>query len=356
MKQTPLYNEHAALGARFTEFGGWEMPVQYASIIEEHNAVRTRAGIFDTSHMGTVIISGEGALAFLNKMTVGDMGGIAPGKARYSLFLNEKGGIIDDLIVYRRENDFLLVINAGNAEKDLAWLAAHKPANVTIDNISSRICLFALQGPDAEKILQPLVSDDLKSMKYYTFMIPRFKTLSAPFAMLARTGYTGEDGFEIFVSNEAAAGLWKDLVAGGAKPCGLGARDTLRLEACMPLHGHEISDDISPLEAGLERSVFWEKDFIGKAALLEIKAKPRTAFLSAFVMDAGVPRAHCEILIGGKKAGELTSGTFSPTLRKGIALGYVDRPLDPGATVEIVIHGHPRPANVVPKPFYKRKK
>ncbi|MHB9155970.1 MAG: glycine cleavage system aminomethyltransferase GcvT [Endomicrobiales bacterium] len=355
-KQTPLYPEHQKLNARFTEFGGWDMPVQYTTIMEEHNAVRRHAGLFDTSHMGTFIISGKGAADFLNRVTTGDMAAIPPGKARYSLFLNENGGIIDDLIVYRREEDFLLVVNAGNREKDLQWLVSQKPKDVTLEDISSTICLLALQGPGAAKILEPMVRDDIKNLKYYSFLTPTFNSLTAGFAMLARTGYTGEDGFEISISVDAARNLWEALLARGAKPCGLGCRDTLRLEACMPLHGHEISETITPIEAELEWAIHWEKEFIGKAALLEKKKQDRHSFMTAVILESGVPRAHCKFSLKGEKAGEVTSGTFSPTLKKGIALGYIDRPLAIGEKIDIMIHGQPKPARVVKRPFYKRQK
>ena len=355
-KRTPLYPEHKLLNARFTEFGGWEMPVQYTSVMDEHNAVRSRCGIFDTSHMGTYIISGAECVPFLERVTTANAGAIAQGQAKYTLFLNENAGIIDDLIIYRRKNDFLMVVNAGNSEKDFAWMMKNRIPGVGIENISTGICLLALQGPDSENMLQPFVKDDLSQLKYFHSLEPSFTSIRPKFAFLARTGYTGESGFEIFLSKENAAWLWQSLLDKGAKPCGLGARDTLRLEACMPLHGHEINDDIDPITSELGWAVFMDKDFIGKNSLLKIKETGQKKFLTAFTLGSGIPRAHCEIKIDGTGAGSVTSGTYSPTLKKGIALGYVDRKLQIGETASIVIHAQDRKADVVFKPFYKRKK
>lgn len=357
MKQIPLFALHEKLNARFTEFGGWNMPVQYSSIMDEHNAVRQHAGIFDTSHMGTFIFSGVSAEAFLNTMTTANISAVPAGKAKYSLLLNEKGGIIDDLIIYRRKNDFLMVVNAGNAEKDWNWFSSRKPADVDMKNISGDICLLALQGPDSVKLLQPMVKDDLAAMKYFSFIEkPTFTVITPAFGCVARTGYTGEDGFEIFISRENASVVWESLVAAGAKPAGLGCRDTLRLEACMPLHGHEITDDITPLEAELGWAVYWDKEFIGKAALVAQKAAGLKNFLTAFIAESGIPRAGCRINVNGKLAGMVVSGTYSPTFKKGLGVGYVNASLAEGAAIEIEIHGQMKAAKVVARPFYKRKK
>lgn len=354
-KKTVLFNEHQKLGAKFTSFGGWEMPVQYTSIMEEHTAVRTHAGIFDTSHMGVVRVKGAESAAFLKKVTPTDIDRLTPGQAKYSFFLNENGGIVDDLIIYTRSNDYLLVINAGNREKDIAWLMTHMIPNAEIENLSDQICLLALQGPAAERLLQPLVYDNLSEIKYFHYLPVMFEPINLAMT-IARTGYTGEDGFELFVPAAHAATVWQLLTIAGAKPCGLGCRDTLRLEACMPLHGHEINDDISPLEAKLDRSICWKNDFIGKAALQKQQEAGIKRFLTAFVMSAGIPRAGCEIQINGTHAGQVTSGSFSPTKKTGIALGYINRPLSPADAVSIVIHSQPRPGTIVPMPFYKRAK
>ncbi len=397
MKRTPLYETQKKLGAKFTEFGGWEMPVQFSSIINEHNAVREKAGLFDASHMGEFIVSGPNAVKFLDKVTLANSGAIPAGKARYSMLLNEKGGIIDDIIIYRRPEDFFVVVNAGNMEKDFEWLTKNlsSPSSeagcrgsktmsspnvsigdpgaskidsrlqnsgmtehigVKLENLSGKIGLLALQGPDAQKIMQNLVNDDLSVLKYFSFIAPSWKNHNAEFSMLARTGYTGEDGFEIFISKENLVNIWDKLLSLGAVPCGLGARDTLRLEAAMPLHGHEISEDITPLEAEMDWAIFWEKDFIGKAALLKKKQDGPSRFLVAFGLKEGIPRGGYDITLNGKKIGAVVSGTFSPTFKKGIGIGYVDRKMNLGDTFYVVIHNSEKTAVVVPKPFYKRKK
>ena len=355
-RQTPLYSEHQKLNAKFTEFGGWDMPVQYTSVIDEHNAVRNSCGLFDTSHMGTYIISGPASEEFLNRVTTANVGAVIPGQAKYTLFLNEKAGIIDDLIIYCRKNDFLMVVNAGNSDKDHNWMKKNALPGVNIENISSDICLLALQGPRSEEMLQPFLEDDLSQLKYFHSIEPSFSGIKPAFGFLARTGYTGEIGFEIFVSVAYASVLWRGLLEKGAKPCGLGSRDTLRLEACMPLHGHEISDDIDPITAELGWAVYLDKQFIGKNALMKIKEAGPKKFLTALTALSGVPRAGCEVRVDGTASGSVTSGTFSPTLKKGIALAYLDRKMVAGQAAGIIIHGQEKQAEVVFKPFYKRKK
>ncbi|MCB4790420.1 MAG: glycine cleavage system aminomethyltransferase GcvT [Elusimicrobia bacterium] len=353
--RTPLYEQHKKSNARFVEFGGWEMPVMYSSIIDEHNAVRNNCGLFDASHMGEFIVSGKMASDFLNRMTVANVPDIKPYQAKYSLFLNENGGIIDDLIIYRRENDFMLIVNAGNIEKDFNWLKKNIFKNVTLENISENTALLALQGPLSEKILQPMINEDLKGLKSFNFMIPAFKSYKPDFAVISRTGYTGEDGFEILVSNCEAPMIWQELVSNGAKPCGLGARDSLRLEAAMSLHGHEINDETTPLEATLGWTIYWEKEFIGKKALLKLIEKGLIRFLTAFILENGIAREGADIMMNSTKIGRVTSGSFSPTLKKGICLGYVNQKLEPNTIVEIIVHHQPKKAAVVKKPFYKRK-
>jgi aminomethyltransferase len=353
MKRTPLFEEHQKLNARIIEFGGWEMPVMYSSIIDEHNAVRAKAGIFDTSHMGEIVISGPDAASFLKKITVTNVDAMAQGQAKYSFFLNENAGVIDDLLIYRRENDFLLVVNASNIEKDHAWLMKNRESGVNIEDISPQTCLLALQGPDSLKYIQPYVKQKLDDLKYYHFMSPLFCFDAPENALISRTGYTGEDGFEIMADRDAAKHLWKRLVSDGVKPCGLGARDSLRLEACMSLHGHEISDTITPLEAGLNWAINWDNDFIGKGALLKQKEKGPAKFLRAFILDSGIAREKCEITLNSKVIGKVTSGTFSPTLKKGICLGYVGQKLEIDSKVEIIVHNNTKTAKVVKKPFYR---
>ena len=353
MKRTYLYDEHVKLAAKFTEFGGWEMPVQYSSIIEEHNAVRTHCGVFDTSHMGTFIISGKDSGVFLNKVTVGDMKKLAVNKAKYSMILNENGGIKDDIIVYNFGNEYMMVVNAGNLDKDWEWLNKFKSADVELKNISPEICLLALQGPKAADILQDLAETDVKSMKYFTCSQLKLKDIQADFCHAARTGYTGEDGFEILISKNQAAVLWKKLISAGVKPCGLGCRDTLRLESCMPLHGHEIDENINPIDAGFEKIIYWENDFTGKEKLLEIKGKPDKKSV-AFECTGGIARNGNKVFCGGKEIGYVTSGTFSPALRKAIGLALIDFNVNDNE-LEIEIHNNMRKAAVVNKPFYKRQ-
>jgi len=353
--RTPLYDEHVKLKARFVEFGGWEMPVMYSTIMSEHHAVRTKCGMFDASHMGEFVLSGKNCVAFLDMMVVGNMSTLLPGQARYTLVLNDNGGIIDDLIVYRRENDFLLVVNAGNIDKDFGWLMQHKPVDVFLENISANVSLIALQGPNSQAVLQHMIKDRLENLNYFNFFKPTFTNINPSFCLLARTGYTGEDGFEIFISNNEAVALWQALLASGVKPCGLGARDTLRLEACMPLHGHEINDDITPLEASLGWAIFWDKQFIGREAIWHQHIHGLGTYLTAISTESGVPRQGYDIIIQGKAIGTITSGTFSPTLKKGIALGYTNSKLTVGTALQVLINDNLKDAIVVQRPFYRRK-
>ena len=357
MKRTPLFDEQKKLNGRMIDFGGWEMPVQFSSIINEHNAVRQKVGMFDASHMGEFIVSGQNAAKFLDKVTTANASAlIQPGKAKYSMFLNECGGIIDDIIIYRRQDDFFVVVNAGNVEKDFNWLKQNLIDGVNLENVSEKFGLLAIQGPKAQSVMQELVTEDLSKLKYFNFLIPAWKNIKPGYSILARTGYTGEDGFEVFITVDAIKDLWNKLEVLGVAPCGLGARDTLRLEACMPLHGHEISDEITPLEAELDWSIFWDKDFIGKEVLLKQKKNSLSRFLVAFEMKEGIPRSGCEIVLNGKTVGKVVSGTFSPTLRKGIGIGYTDIPLKVGDSFTIMIHDQPKQAVAVKKPFYKRQK
>lgn len=355
LKETFLNKEHKKLNAKFTEFGGWNMPVMYTSIIEEHNAVRSKAGIFDTSHMGTFIISGSNSGKFLDYMTVSDISNLPLYKARYSMILNEKGGIKDDIIVYKFENYYMMVVNAGNLEKDFKWFNDNKIDNVDIKNLSSEICLIALQGPDAVEMMSNLVSENISDMKYYTGRDVTFKGLNAKFSKITRTGYTGEDGCEIFISNDCAQTVWSNLVKLGAMPCGLGCRDTLRLEACMPLHGHEISEDINPIDSGFGKVVFWEKDFIGRQAVEKIKNNPSKKSI-AFVCEGSIARGGAELFINDKKIGYVTSGTFSPTLKKAIGMALIDYNAGENCEIKVNVHNNLRNIKVVPKPFYKRGK
>ncbi|MDR1696082.1 MAG: glycine cleavage system aminomethyltransferase GcvT [Endomicrobium sp.] len=355
MKRTHLYDEHKKLNAKFTDFCRWEMPLHYSSIMDEHNAVRTAAGMFDTSHMGTFIVSGNNAEAFLNRNTLGNISGLNENKARYSMILNEKGGVKDDIIVYNTGGgEYMVVVNAVNLEKDFEWLNKNKPFGAGLKNISDTICLLAVQGPKSAEILQGICETDISGMKYFSVSPLKLKDITAEFLKIARTGYTGEDGFEIFISKEAAPALWEKLISLSVKPCGLGCRDTLRLEACMPLHGHEISENINPLDAGFQKNINWKNDFIGKTALLPFKDKPLKKS-AAFECLTGIARNKEIVYCGRKEVGFVTSGTFSPTFKKAIGMALIDFDTDT-ADLEVSIRGKNRKITVLEKPIYKRIK
>lgn len=360
LKRTPLYEAHLALGARMVEFAGWLMPVQYTGILEEHRAVRERAGLFDISHMGEMELRGKGALRFLQRALTNDASRLATGQAQYTLLCNHKGGVIDDLLVYRRgEERYLLVVNAANTGKDYQWLSGLEPDAELVD-LSMDTALLALQGPSSQDILCRLTSIDLASLSYYCSIEGQVGGVEA---LISRTGYTGEDGFELFVPWETAPDLWRRILEVGKEdgliPVGLGARDTLRLEAAMPLHGHELDETITPLEAGLTRFVDFNKaDFVGKEALLQQREGTLERGLIGLAMEeAGIPRHGYPILSKGKEVGGVTSGTYSPTLNRPIAMGYVQHSyIEEGTELEVLIHGRPRRARVVRLPFYERKR
>ncbi|MEC2479617.1 glycine cleavage system aminomethyltransferase GcvT [Bacillus cereus] len=363
LQRTPLFDVYAKYGGKTIDFGGWELPVQFSSIKEEHEAVRTAAGLFDVSHMGEVEVKGVDSLAFLQRVVTNDVSTLKVGGAQYTAMCYENGGTVDDLLIYKRgEEDYLLVINASNIEKDYEWLASHVIGDATVVNVSSEVAQLAIQGPKAEGILQKVVSEDLKEIKFFKFKndilvdgIP---------ALVSRTGYTGEDGFEIYCKSEDAAKLWEKLLEVGAeeglKACGLGARDTLRFEATLPLYGQELSKDITPIEAGIGFAVKTNKeaDFFGKATLKEQKENgaPRK-LVGIEVIERGIPRTHYPVFIGEEIIGEVTSGTQSPTLKKSIGLALIDVKYAAVDTeVEIEIRNKRVKAVVVPTPFYKRSK
>ncbi|MFJ3958997.1 glycine cleavage system aminomethyltransferase GcvT [Arthrobacter sp. NPDC090010] len=369
-KHTALYAEHEKLGASFTDFGGWQMPLKYGSELAEHHAVRKSAGLFDLSHMGEVWVEGPGAGAFLDHALVGKLSAIAEGKAKYSLICAEDGGIIDDLIVYRRgEEKFLVVPNAGNAVVVAGELATRSEGfEVTVTDASTEISLIAVQGPNAESILLKLVPEEehalVTELKYYAAVEV---TINGEKLLLARTGYTGEDGFEIFVANESAAPLWQALLAAGEGhelvPAGLASRDSLRLEAGMPLYGNELSREGTPFAAGLGPVVALkskEGDFVGRASLEAAKEKGdgttsgrRLVGLKGLGRRAG--RGHYPVLKDGVVVGEVTSGQPSPTLGYPVALAYVDVAYtEPGTALDIDLRGKAEPFEVVSLPFYKR--
>jgi glycine cleavage system T protein (aminomethyltransferase) len=372
---TALYEEHKKLGASFTDFGGWQMPLKYSSELAEHHAVRKSAGLFDLSHMGEVWVTGPDAAAFLDYALVGKISAMAIGKAKYSLICNEDGGIIDDLITYRRgEQKFLVVPNAGNAKVVAAAMAERAAGfEVTVQDASAETSLIAVQGPKAQEILLRLVPaaqhELVTGLKYYAAVdVPFMFGGASQDLLLARTGYTGEDGFEIFVANDAASALWQALVAiaedGELTPAGLASRDSLRLEAGMPLYGNELSLEGDPFAAGLGPVVALSKegDFIGKAALAAKKEAGagtttgrKLVGLKGLGRRAG--RGHYPVLKDGNVVGEVTSGQPSPSLGYPVAMAYVDVELtEPGTALDIDLRGKAEPFEVVALPFYKRQK
>ena len=358
MNRTPLYASHIALGGRMVEFAGYELPVQYPSgPTAEHHAVRTAAGLFDIDHMGQVELRGPDADAFLQHIQVWDIQQMALYEAHYSLLLYENGTIVDDIFLYRLPDCWYIVINAANRAKDVAWLQNHASGfDVTLTDVSDETCMLALQGPLAEQILQQLTPADLGQVATRTGVQ---STLVDQPALLGRTGYTGEDGFELYFPASAAVTIWDGLLAVG-KPlgllaCGLAARDSLRFEACMPLYGHEIDATINPLEARLGWVIGWQKEFIGRTALLKTKQEKPSRLLIGFEMvEKAVPRDHYQIAHADQVIGYVTTGMKSPTLDKFLGLGYVPAGLSTlGTTIDILVRGQPKPAKVIKRPFYQ---
>ncbi|MBI5180018.1 MAG: glycine cleavage system aminomethyltransferase GcvT [Nitrospirae bacterium] len=362
MKQTPLYNRHKELGARFIEFAGLEMPLQYSGVLEEHHAVRNCAGLFDVSHLARIEIKDEDAIPFINKLITTDLEKLKQGYSQYTLLCDENGGIIDDLLVYKRpDGSIFLCANAINREKVIAWLEKHASTyNVDIKNITDAFAQIALQGPKAKEILQKLTSANLSEIKRFAFAEINFDGITL---LVSRTGYTGEDGFEIYPSASIAESVWDKLLATGAvsglKPAGLGARDTLRLEMGYLLYGHDIDEKITPLEAGIERFISFEKEnFIGRDALIAQRQNGIKRRLIGFEMiDKGIPRQGYRILAEGVQIGIVTSGNMSPTLKKGIGLGYVNIGYNKiGDEIAIEIREKAILAKVVSLPFYHIRK
>lgn len=360
VKTTPLYSAHLALGAKMISFAGYLLPVQYVGILEEHQAVRERAGVFDVSHMGEFIVRGPAAESYLQRLLTTDIGRLSVGRAQYSLMCNENGGVVDDVIVYRKfTREYMLVVNANNIAKDLGWLQEHLQEEAEVLDISEDTALLALQGPRAADILQPLTNTDLSTLKYYHFTSGQVGGLDC---LISRTGYTGEDGFELFVAPSLAGEMWSRLLAAGKpyglQPAGLGARDTLRLEASLPLYGNELTASTTPLEAGLERFVdFGKPVFIGREALWRQKTQqPKRRLQGLLMLDQGVPRPGYPVLINNARAGEVTSGSYSPTLKAGIALAYLPVNLDPNAEIAVLLRNKPGRARLAQIPFHKRRK
>lgn len=364
LKRTPFYETHKKAGARLIDFGGFEMPVQYEGIKVEHAAVREAAGLFDVSHMGEVFVSGEGALNFLQNIAINDVSKLVPGKAQYSAMCMPNGGIVDDLIIYMMgTNDYMVVVNASNREKDVAWMRQHATADVVIDDRSDSFALLALQGPKSAEILSKITDIDLQSIAYYHFAVGRVAGVDN--VIVSATGYTGEPGFEIYfdISSCDPTAMWDAIITSGSdlglKPCGLGARDTLRLEMGYALYGNDISDSTTPLEAGLGWITKLDKgDFVGREALLSQKEAGITRKLVGFMMEdeKAIPRSHYIVRTPeGEQIGEVTSGTQSVTLSKGIGMAYVDLSWSkPGQPIAIDIRGKLMPATVQKPPFVKK--
>lgn len=363
LRRTPLYAQHLALGARIVEFSGWEMPVQYSSILEEHQAVRTKAGLFDVSHMGEFKVEGDDALAFLQYLVPNDVARLAIHQALYTQLCLATSNVIDDLLIYRlAEQHYMLVVNAGNIANDLAWVQgqAQRFQNVIISDQSDTTALLALQGPAALSILQPSTDVDLSAISYYHCAAAPVDEINC---IISRTGYTGEDGFELYCSSADVVKLWDDLLAAGKPagllPTGLGARDTLRLEAGLCLYGHELDEHTNPLEARLGWTVKLKKgSFIGSDALLQAKEQGLQKLLIGVEMrERGIPRAGYAIYNNEQRIGTLTSGAPGPSVGKNIGMGYVEAAHAViGNAVQIDIRGKRIAAQIVALPFYKRNK
>jgi aminomethyltransferase len=360
LQVTPLHTVHRSLGARMVDFGGWDMPVQYSGIIDEHHAVRKRVGLFDVSHMGEIEVRGPQAFDLVNFVATSPVAKMKDGQAQYAGLLYAHGGFVDDILIYRvSAEEFFLCVNAANQRKDYEHIRERNRWDCEVEYASERFAQLAVQGPDARATVQKLTGSDLSTIRYYRFADGEVDGVPA---RIARTGYTGEDCFELFVAPEAAEPLWTKVLEAGEefsiKPCGLGARNTLRLEAGMALYGHEISASLTPLEAGLERNVDFGKDFLGRQALEDQKAKGIRRRLAGFEMTGrGIARDGYEVLIDGDGAGWVTSGSPSPTLNKNIGLCYLPAShAEPGCSIEVLVRGQAVPAVTVPTPFYKRAK
>ncbi|ASS74980.1 glycine cleavage system protein T [Tumebacillus algifaecis] len=362
LKKTPLFEVYPNYNGKIIDFGGWALPVQYSGILDEHEAVRNRAGLFDVSHMGELIVTGTDALANIQKWITNDASKLADGQAIYSPMCYENGGVVDDLLVYKKgDHNYLIVVNASNIEKDFAWVQEHAFGDVSIHNASDETAQLALQGPLAEQVLQKMTDADLSQIKYFWFLdnvdVAGIKCL------VSRTGYTGEDGFELYCAATDVAKLWDSILATGKEdgvlPIGLGARDTLRFEARLPLYGQEITENISPLESGLGFFVKLDKgDFIGREVLAKQKEEGVKRKLVGFEMtERGIPRTHYEVQVDGVKIGEVTTGTMGPTVKKNIGLALIDvQYATIGQELDIIIRNKPVKGVIIKTPFYKRQK
>ncbi|KON87075.1 glycine cleavage system protein T [Sporosarcina globispora] len=363
LKRTPLFEVYKDYGAKTIDFGGWDLPVQFSSIKEEHEAVRTKAGLFDVSHMGEIEVKGTDSLKYLQKMMTNDISKLKNSGAQYTAMCYENGGTVDDLLVYKIEDDhYLLVVNASNIEKDFNWLQDHAEGNLELKNLSEDMAQLAIQGPIAEKVLQKLAGTNLSDIGFFKFQ--QDVDLNGKKALVSRTGYTGEDGFEVYCDAKDAVALWNEILEAGKEegvlPCGLGARDTLRFEANLALYGQELSPDITPLEAGIGFAVKVNKeaDFIGKEVLKNQKENGVPRKLAGIEMiDRGIPRHGYPVYKGEELIGEVTTGTQSPTLKKNIGLVLIKKEhAEPGTELEVEIRGKLLKAKIAATPFYKREK
>lgn len=363
LKRTPLFNEYAKYGGKTIDFGGWELPVQFSSIKEEHDAVRNRAGLFDVSHMGEIFVEGSDALNYLQKLLSNDISKIQIGSAQYNAMCYENGGVVDDLIVYKLEdNRYLLCVNAANIEKDYEWMLSHAEGNVTITNQSNDYAQIALQGPLAEEVLQTLTEENLSEIKPFKFRDQ--VDVAGNMVLVSRSGYTGEDGFELYGEPSAIVDLWNKILDSGKDkgvvPAGLGSRDTLRFEAGLPLYGQELSQDITPLEAGIGFAVKLQKesDFIGKAALQSQKEAglPRK-IVGVEMIDKGIPRHGYKVFKDDVEIGEITTGTQLPSTKRNVGYALIDSKFTELDTeLDIEVRNKKLKAKIVATPFYKRSK
>ncbi len=359
MKRSPMHEEHLRLGGKMVDFAGWELPVMYTSIIEEHAATRSAAGLFDISHMGEILIKGESSRAMLASLIPTRLDRLTPGTAMYSCLCNERGGVIDDIFIFMlAENEYYLVVNASTTEKDLAWLRGHSMLGATIKDLSDATAKIDIQGPNSGKILRKISNDArLDEIKRFHF----FHTIySGSQIMISQTGYTGEYGFELFLDSAKAPALWRDLLEAGGdlglKPAGLGARDSLRLEASYSLYGHELNDELTPVESGLGWLVNSGEKFIGRPAIMAQRESGAPRRMICYELKGrGVPRSNCEIIKDDTRIGVTTSGGYSPTFKKGIGMALVTGPVREGDEIAVVIRESRAPAIVVKRPFYTYK-
>lgn len=363
LKRTPLFDVYANYGGKTIDFGGWELPVQFSSIKAEHEAVRTKAGLFDVSHMGEIILTGTDSQEYLQKIMTNDVSKLVKGQAQYTAMCYKDGGIVDDLLIYKMDdNHYLLVVNAGNIEKDFNWMQENASGDVSLVNKSEDYGLLALQGPSAQDILQKLTTQNLDEIGFFRFA--NNVDVAGKDVIVSRTGYTGEDGFELYASAKDLTDLWSSILDAGTEegilPCGLGARDTLRFEACLPLYGQELTKDISPLEAniGFVVKLKKEQDFNGKSILLEQKENGvQRKSIGIEMIDKGIPRTGYPVFVDNKQIGHITSGTQSPTLKKNIGLALINATFaELGQEVEIEIRNKRLKAITIATPFYKREK